>query len=158
MICSSLVLTNQTPSLSQVLPSSICYQQSSAQPHSYYGPADSSCNISIWFSQIFGYTFPYLSSLTGLHEVSPGAQHNYICHHSDHNHTNDSLAFMSCLNHFSNVLGIGLPRTSGGSPIVVPPLVHFCSGLMAHLQPLHTSHHCDMLATSTEVLELLTHL
>ena len=40
----------------------------------------------------------------------------------------------------------------------VLPRVHFCSGLMAHLQPLHTSHHCDMLATSTEALELLTHL
>lgn len=81
-----------------------------------------------------------------------------IFHHSDHNHTNDSLAFMPCLNHFSNVLGIGLPRASGGSPIVVPPLVHFCSGLMAHLQPLHTSYRCDMLATSNEALELLTHL
>ncbi len=110
----------------------------------------------------FGFPILVIPFLTCLplqdYMRSPQVLNITLCHHSDHNHTNDSLAFIPCLNHFSNVLGIGLPRALGGSPIVVPPLVHFRSGLMAHLQPLHTSHHCDMLATSTKVLELLTHL
>jgi len=97
MICRSLVLTNQTPSLSRVYP-----RQSVTSSHRLSLTATMG-QLTPHATSVFGFprhlVIPFLTCLPLQDYMrSPQVLSITICHHSDHNHTNDSLAFMPCLN------------------------------------------------------------